>query len=462
VVIFEKADKPGGLMRSNIPSFRLPEGVLYEEIDYILDMGVDIHYNTPVESMRALLKQGYDAVFVGSGAPRGKNLDIPGRYETDRIHIGIDWLESVAFGHTDSIGVRVLIIGVGNTAMDCCRTSRRLGGRDIKVMARRPRGYFKASPWELEDAEEEGVEILINHAPKRFVLENGKLAGMEFERLEWDAQAKRSTTTDSITLPADDVILAIGQENAFPWIERDLGIEFDQWDVPVVDEKTMQSTLAGVFFGGDAAFGPKNIIWAVEHGHQAAISIHNRCHGVPATERPPTGMNLLSQKMGISEWSYHNDYNPVGRQKMVHVDLRERFQKLNVEVELGFSAEQTAHEVQRCLNCDVQTVFAAPKCIECDACIDICPLQCLTITRDRDEQDLRVHLSAPAENLDQDLYVSAPLPQTARVMVKDEDLCVHCGLCAERCPTAAWDMQKFELFYPLAAQCTHSNSPAIA
>src|SRR4051812_4220928 len=284
VVIFEKADKPGGLMRSNIPSFRLPERVLYEEIDYILDMGVDIRYNSPIDSMRALLEQRFDAVFIGSGAPRGKNLDIPGRYETDRIHIGIDWLESVAFGHTDSIGERVLIIGVGNTAMDCCRSSRRLGGKDIKVMARRPRGYFKASPWELEDAEEEGVEILINHAPKRFVLENGKLVGMEFERLEWDAQAKRSRTVETVTLPADDVILAIGQENAFPWIERDLGIEFDQWDVPVVDEKTMQSTLPGVFVGGDAAFGPKNIIWAVEHGHQAAISIHNWCHGIPVTE----------------------------------------------------------------------------------------------------------------------------------------------------------------------------------
>lgn len=462
VVIFEKADAPGGLMRSNIPSFRLPERVLFEEIGYILDMGVDIRYNTPVESMRALLGQGFDAVFVGSGAPRGKNLDIPGRYETERIHIGIDWLESVAFGHIESIGQRVLIIGVGNTAMDCCRTSRRLGGKDIKVMARRPRGYFKASPWELEDAEEEGVEIVINHAPKRFLLENGTLAGMEFERLEWDAQAKRSKIIDTITLPADDVILAIGQENAFPWIERDLGIEFDEWDLPVVNEKTMESTLRGVFFGGDSAFGPKNIIWAVEHGHQAAISIHNRCHGVPVTERPPIGMNLLSQKMGISEWSYHNDYNPVGRQKMVHVDLAERFQQLNIEVELGFNAAQTAYEVQRCLNCDVQTVFTAEKCIECDACVDICPLQCLTITQNREEHELRAHLSAPAENLEQDLYVSALLPQTGRVMAKDEDLCVHCGLCAERCPTAAWDMQRFELSYPLAAQCKHTTTAAIA
>jgi len=297
---------------------------------------------------------------------------------------------------------------------------------------------------------------------KHFLIDNGKLIGMEFERLEWDAQAKRSQTVETVTLPADDVILAIGQENAFPWIERDLGIEFDQWEVPVVDQNTMQSTRPGVFIGGDAAFGPKNIIWAVEHGHQAAISIHNWCQDVPLSQRPRIGMNLVSQKMGLSEWSYHNDYNPVGRQKMVHVDLTERFEKLNIEVELGFNPAQIAYEVQRCLNCDVQTVFTAAKCIECDACVDICPLQCLTITRDRDEHELRAHLSAPAQNLDQDLYVSALLPQTARVMVKDEDLCVHCGLCAERCPTAAWDMQKFEFFYPLAAQCTQSTTAATA
>ena len=359
VVMFEKYDKPGGLMRTNIPSFRLPADVLDEEIDVILDMGVDIRYNSPVDSMKALLDEGFDAIFVGTGAPRGKDLDIPGRHDTDRIHIGIDWLESIAFGHIDSIGEKVLIIGVGNTAMDCCRSSRRLGGKDIKVMARRPRGFFKASPWELDDAEEEGIEIVINHAPKRFVIENGKLIGMEFERLEWDAEAKKSKVIDTVFLPADDVILAIGQENAFPWIERDLGIEFDKWDMPVVDEKTMQSTRAGIFFGGDAAWGPKNIIWAVEHGHQAAISIHNHCQGIPVTERLPQGMNLISQKMGISEWSYHNDYNPAQRQKMQHVDLTQRFQQLNIEVELGFNAEQTAREVQRCLNCDIETVFTA-------------------------------------------------------------------------------------------------------
>jgi len=450
VTIFEKQDKPGGLMRSNIPSFRLPEQVLREEIDYILDMGVDIRYKSPANSMKALLGERFDAVFVGSGAPRGKNLDLPGRDATSRIHIGIDWLESVAFGHVNSIGERVLIIGVGNTAMDCCRSSRRLGGKDIKVMARRPRQFFKASPWELEDSEEEGVEILVNHAPKNFVVENGVLKGMTFERLAWDAAAKKSQTVDEIFLPADDVILAIGQENAFPWIERDLGIEFDQWDVPVVNEKTFESKRPGVFFGGDAAFGPKNIIWAVEHGHQAAISIHNRCEGAALSERLPFGMNLVTQKMGISEWSYENGYSAALRQKMKHVDLVERFNKMNIEVELGFTAEQAAAEVGRCLNCDVQTVFTAPKCIECDACVDICPVQCLTITRDGDELDLRARLSAPALNPDQDVYASAPLPQTGRIMAKDEDVCVHCGLCAERCPTAAWDMQKFELMIPYA------------
>jgi formate dehydrogenase (NADP+) beta subunit len=452
ITIYEKYDKPGGLMRTNIPAFRLPEQVLYEEIDYILDMGVDIRYSTPVTSMKALLQEGYDAIFVGSGAPRGKELDIPGRHDTDRIYIGIDWLESIAFGHVESIGERVLIIGVGNTAMDCCRSSARLGAKDIKVMARRPRGFFKASPWELDDAEEEGVEIVINHAPKRFVLENGKLTGMEFERLEWDKNAKNSKVIDTIFLPADDVILAIGQENAFPWFERDLGVQFNKWEEPLVDQVTMQSSLPNVFFGGDAAFGPKNIIWAVEHGHQAAISIHNYCESTPVTERPPQGMNLISQKMGLGQWSYHNDYNPAQRQKMQHVDLAVRFQQMNIEVELGFNAEQTAREVQRCLNCDIQTAFYPARCIECDACIDVCPLLCLTIAPDAEEEQLREHLSAPAINLTQSLYASAPLPQTRRLMLKDEDLCVHCGLCAERCPTAAWDMQKFELQIPYAGR----------
>ncbi len=462
VTIFEKLDKPGGLMRSNIPSFRLPEHVLSEEIDLILNMGVDARFNTPVDSMKELLAAGFDAVFVGSGAPRGKELNLPGRAGTERIHIGIDWLGSIAFGHTTSVGERVLIIGVGNTAMDCCRSSRRLGGKDIKVMARRPREFFKASAWELEDAEEEQVEILINYAPKSFRVENGVVKGMEFDQLVWDAGAKNSQTVGTVFLPADDVILAIGQENAFPWIERDLGIDFDKWDTPVVDTTTYQSTRPGVFFGGDAAFGPKNIIWAVEHGHQAAISIHNYCHENAVTHRPPFGMNLVSQKMGISEWSYGNDYAPVTRQKMTHVDLKERFDKLTIEVELGFTSDQIAKEVARCLNCDVQTHFTAKRCIECDACIDVCPVQCLTITRNGEEEDLRTRLSAPAVNLTQSLYVSEDLPQTGRIMAKDEDVCVHCGLCAERCPTAAWDMQKFELLISYAGEeaCANQHTAA--
>lgn len=460
VTMYEKQSKPGGLMRTNIPSFRLPEQVLDDEVGFVLNMGVDIRYNSPVTSLKQLLGEGYDAIYVGTGAPRGKDLDLPGRRETDRIHIGIDWLESVAFGHTTQIGKRVLIIGVGNTAMDCCRSSRRMGGEEIKVMARRPRAYFKASPWELEDAEEEGVEIVINHAPKRFVIENGKLTGMEFERLEWDAEAKKSKTIDTVIIPCDDVILAIGQDNAFPWIERDLGIEFDKWGMPTVDQTTFCSSLPGVFFGGDAAWGPKNIIWAVEHGHQAAISIHQHCEGLPLTERPAPHMNLISQKMGLSEWSYSNDYNPAHRQKMEHVDLERRFRELSIEVELGFSPEQTAREVQRCLNCDIQTVFTPKRCIECDACIDICPVQCLTITKNGDEEDLRGRLSAPAINLTQAIYVSDELPQTKRIMAKDEDVCVHCGLCAERCPTAAWDMQKFEILIAQAGEPCLTPQPA--
>jgi formate dehydrogenase (NADP+) beta subunit len=453
-VIFEKLDRPGGLMRTNIPAFRLPASVLDEEVAMIVDLGVDLRLSAPVTSMRALLAEEYDAVFVGSGAPKGKELDIPGRWETDRIHIGIEWLESVHFEHVTAIGERVLIIGVGNTAMDCCRSSRRLGGRDIKVMARRSRKYFKASPWELDDALEEGVEIVENHAPKRFVLESGRLVGMEFERLSWsETEGKqRSEVIDTVTIPCDDVILAIGQENAFPWIERDIGITFDEGGMPVVDRVTMQCSRPGVFFGGDAAWGPENIIWAVEHGHQAAISIHNHCQGQPITDRLPSGMNLVSAKVGMHAWRYSNDYSPAPRAAMTHVELTQRFQTLNVEVELGFTAEQTAHEVERCLNCDIQTHFTAPLCIECDACVDVCPVNCLTITTDGPEEDLRTRLSAPALNLQQEIYVSAALPQTQRVMVKDEDVCLHCGLCAERCPTAAWDMREFELLVPYAGR----------
>ena len=463
VTIFEKWGTPGGLMRTNIPAFRLPERVLAEEIGYIVDLGVDLRLGSPVTSMKQLLASGeFDAVFVGSGAPKGKDLDLPGRRASpaveEHIHIGIDWLESVAFDHIKKIGRKVLIIGVGNTAMDCCRTSLRLGADDVKVMARKPRGFFKASEWELEDAEEENVEIVVNHAPKSFVIEGGKLTGMLFDKMEYDLDAKGRITAERIVgeqlFPCDDVILAIGQENAFPWIESDLGLEFDKWHVPKVDKVTFQSTRPEVFFGGDAAFGPKNIIWAVEHGHQAAISIDKFCQDRSVSERLPPLLNLSSRKMGLHEWSYKNDYNPVERRLMPHVDLKERFKKVNIEVELGFTAEQAVAEVQRCLNCDVQTVFTAKDCIECDACIDICPVDCLTITANGSEEELRPRLKAPARNVTQPLYISAPLKQTARVMVKDEDVCVHCGLCAERCPTAAWDMQKSTIRIPYAGDET--------
>ncbi len=452
--IFEALAEPGGLMRSNIPSFRLPEHVLGEEIGYIVDMGADLHLNHPIKSMKGLLGEGYDAIFVGSGAPRGKELKLPGRQQgTANIHIGITWLESVAFGHLDTIGKRVLIIGVGNTAMDCCRTSLRLGAEDVKVMARKPRAFFKASEWELEDAEEENVEIVVNHSPKEFVIENGRLTGMKFEQVDYEIEHGRIVnqwSTGEVVIPCDDVILAIGQENSFPWIERGLGLEFDQWDVPVVDKITFESTLPGVFFGGDAAFGPKNIIWAVEHGHQAAISIHRHCQGKDLHERLPVLMNLGSRKMGMHEWSYSNDFDPAARRKMEHVALQQRFIDLITEVELGFTAEQAQQEVERCLNCDIQTVFFDSLCIECDACLDICPTQCLTITPAAEKAQMLSQLKAPRRNKDQPLFVSKPLQQTARIMVKDENLCIHCSLCAERCPTAAWDMQKSLFKFPRA------------
>ncbi len=462
--IFEALPKPGGLMRTNIPSFRLPVRVLEEEIDYILDMGVDVRYDHRIDSLKELLDADeFDAVFIGTGAPKGKELNIPGREEADaNVHIGIEWLEAIHFGHVDSIGERVLVIGVGNTAMDCCRSSKRLGGKDIKVMARKTRPYFKASPWELEDAEDEQVEILVNHAPQRFVVEDGRLKGMVFDVVEWQENDKGrlvSTKLDETFIPADDVVLAIGQDNAFPWIERDIGIEFGEWDMPVVDRATFMTTREGVFVGGDAAWGPENIIWAVEHGHQAAISIHNYCRGIPVTERPPYGMTLESTKMGIHEWRYSNDYDPNERTRMRYVELEKRLADMKVEAELGFDVEQTAREVERCLNCDVQTDFTANLCIECDACIDVCPVLCLTIAAGGEEEDLRTRLTAPAENLDQALYVSEGLPQTGRVMVKDEDLCVHCGLCAERCPTAAWDMMQFDLLNPHAG---HESWPETA
>ena len=455
VTIFERNAQPGGLMRINIPAFRLPAQVLDEECAYVIEMGATMRYDTPVESMKTLLEEPYDAVFVGSGAPKGKELDLPGRWDApEQVHIGIDWLANIHFGHVKTIEPRVLIIGVGNTAMDCCRTAKRVGATDVKVIARRGRKNFKASPWELEDAEEELVDIIENHSPTRFVVEEGKLVGMEFEQLEWteDANGKqRSTVRGSTILPCDAVILAIGQDNSFPWIERDIGLEFNEWEMPTVDKVTFESTRPGVFIGGDAAWGPENIIWAVAHGHQAAISIHAHCEGRSLRQRPPDGMTLVSSKVGMHSWGYDNDYDVAGRAKMTHEALESRFRDIGLEVELGFTPEQAATEVQRCLNCDIQTHFTAPLCIECDACVDVCPTHCLTITTNGTPlDDLRERLSAPALNASQEIYRSDALPQTARIMVKDEDVCLHCGLCAERCPTAAWDMRTFDLKLPYA------------
>lgn len=443
-------DQPagGGFMRSQIPAFRLPETVLNEEVDFILDMGVVTHFNTYVDSMKSILDKDYDAVFVGTGAPRGRDLDIPGRQEADdQIHIGIDWLGSVAFGHTTKIGKKVIVLGGGNTAMDCCRTSRRLGGEDVKVVVRSPFEDMKASPWEKEDAMHEGIPIIDNHTPKEFVVEDGRLVGMRFEKVkaEYDENGKRSlvpTGEDLVFMPCDEVLMAIGQENAFPWIERDLGIEFGKWDMPEVDESTFQSSLPSVFFGGDAAFGPENVITAVAHGHQAAISIDKFCRGEAVSERPAPGTTLVSQKMGIHEWSYDSSVADDQRYVVPQAELERTLGDRKLEVELGFDTETAYKEAERCLNCDVQTVFSEAKCIECDACVDICPTDCITFTNNGEEADLRQRLNAPAPCEEQALYVSDTLP-TERVMVKDENVCLHCGLCAERCPTAAWDMQQF-------------------
>jgi len=442
------------LIRSNIPKFRLPPEVIDEEFDVIVEQGINLHLNHPIESLKNLLDEDYDAVLVGTGAPKGRELDLPGRYDTDQIHIGIAWLESVAFDHIDEVGEKVLIIGGGNTAMDCCRTSLRLGGKDVKVIYRGERHAMKSSDWELEPALEENVDLVLCHSPEEYIVEDGKLVGMRFSVMEYsvdDDGKKQSRKVDEAIIPCDTVILAIGQENSFPWIERDLGIEFDQWEVPAVDPITYESTLKGVFFAGDAAFGPKNIIEAVEQGHQAAISIHKYCNKESLTNRLPHGMNLVTAKMGIHEWSYSNDYDYDDRYEVPTIPMQKRFKDINIEVELGYEPGQFKREVERCLNCDIQTDFVASLCIECDACIDICPVNCLTITENDEESSIRQKIKTPADNLDQAIYVSEDLPQTGRVMVKDEDVCIHCGLCAERCPTAAWDMKKFTLQVPYAS-----------
>lgn len=457
--LYDDQDFGGGMMRSQIPSFRLPDEVLREEVGYILDLGIMTHFKTYVSSMKEILDKGYDAVFVGTGAPKGGDLkNLPGRWECQQnIHIGIQWLANVAFEHTDKIGKRVIVLGGGNTAMDCCRTSKRLGGEAVTVVVRSPRSDMKASPWEVEDALMEGIQIYNNMPPKAFVHENGKLTGVLFEHVQpvYDEQGKRKlvpTGEPDTFIPADDVLVAIGQENAFPWIERDLGIEFGQWEIPVLDKVTFQSTLPKVFFGGDAAFGPKNVITAVAHGHQAAISIDLYCQGRNLhRERPAPTVNLIHQKMGIHEWAYDNAVTTDDRYKVPHAATTLTLKDRKMEVELGFETKTGYKEAQRCLNCDVQTVFNTTRCIECDACVDICPTACITFTDNGTEEDLRTRLNAPANVLTQDLYVSDLLPSTKRVMIKDENVCLHCGLCAERCPTAAWDMQKY--LYSVTKAC---------
>ena len=450
VVVFDSDRQAGGMIRTQIPRFRLPESIIDEEVGYVLDLGVELRAGRRVDSLKALLAEGYDAVFVGTGAPRGRDLDLPGRKEAAaNIHIGIDWLSSVSFGHIDRIGRRVIVLGGGNTAMDCCRSSRRLGGEDVKVVVRSGFEEMRASPWEKEDAMHEGIPIHNYLVPKEFTHDNGRLTGVVFERVaaQYDAQGRRQlrpTGEPHVHMPCDDVLVAIGQENAFPWIERDIGVEFDQGGMPVVDKVTMQSTLPKVFFGGDAALGPKNIIWAVAHGHEAAISIDKLCNSEDVRNRPPPMVNLLSQKMGIHEWSYDNDVSNDHRFKVPIKENRIALKDIKVEVELGFDLKLAFAEAQRCLNCDVQTVFTAKLCIECDACVDICPMDCINFTDNSEEQELRARLRAPAQDPSQSLYVSSAL-KTTHVMVKDEDVCLHCGLCAERCPTGAWDMQKFYL-----------------
>jgi NADPH-dependent glutamate synthase beta subunit-like oxidoreductase len=465
VTVFDSDRLAGGMIRSQIPKFRLPESVIDEETGYILDLGVDFKGGHRIDSLKKLLTEGYDAVFIGSGAPRGRDLELPGRrHAAANIHIGIDWLSSVSFGHITTIGKRVIVLGGGNTAMDCCRSSRRLGGEDVKVIVRSGFDEMKASPWEKEDAMHEGIPILNYLVPKAFLHDEGRLTGVLFEKVKavYDDKGRRSlvpTGEPDVPHECDDVLVAVGQENAFPWIERDLGLEFDKSGMPIVDPVTLQSTRPDVLFGGDAALGPKNIIWAVAHGHEAAISIDRLCHHEDVKVRPPPMVNLLSQKMGIHEWSYDNQVAPDTRYKVPLKELTIALKDIREEVELGFDVQLAWKEAQRCLNCDVQTVFAPKLCIECDACVDICPVDCITFTANGDEPELRARLNAPAKHLDQSLYVSSAL-KTARVMVKDEDVCLHCGLCAERCPTGAWDMQKFLLDPAQAGPGCRSSQPA--
>jgi NADPH-dependent glutamate synthase beta subunit-like oxidoreductase len=462
-VVFDQDPKSGGMMRTQIPKFRLPESVIDEECNYILDLGLEFIGGKRIDSLKALLAQDFDAIFVGCGAPRGRDLEIPGRTEAAKnIHIGIDWLSSVSFGHIDKIGKRVIVLGGGNTAMDCCRSSRRLGGEDVKVIVRSGFEEMKASPWEKEDAIHEDIPIFNYLVPKEFTHDSGKLTGVVFEKVKAvrDENGRRNlvpTGEPDQHFPCDDVLVAVGQENAFPWIERDCGIEFDKWDMPKVDSQTMASTNPKVFFGGDAAFGPKNIIWAVAHGREAAISIDRFCRGEDIKVRPAPQIAVTSQKMGIHEWSYDNEITLDKRYRVPHREKVVALRDIKAEVELGYDLELALKESERCLNCDIQTVFTGQLCIECDACVDICPMDCITFTANGDEADLRQRLQAPAKNLSQDLYIANNL-KTGRVMVKDEDVCLHCGLCAERCPTGAWDMQKYLIDMTHAEQACQSRA----
>ena len=450
VTVFDNGKSPGGMMRSQIPKFRLPDSVIDEECGYISGLGVEIHLDRWIDSLKGLLAEDWDAIFVGTGAPRGRDADVPGRQEAAaHIHIGIDWLSSVAFGHVKSIAKRVIVLGGGNTAMDCCRSARRMGGEDVKVVVRSGFEEMKASPWEKEDAMHEGIPILNMLVPKAFLHDNGKLTGVAFEkvRAEYDAKGRRSlipTGEPDVVMECDTVLVAIGQENSFPWIERDAGLEFDKWGLPVLDATTLQSSVPKVFFGGDAAFGPKNIITAVAQGHEAAISIDLFCRGQDPKKRPPPAFTMTSQKMGIHEWSYDNQVSEETRRKVPTKALKAALKNIALEYELGYDLLNATAEAERCLNCDVETVFTPKACIECDACVDICPTECITFTADGEEDELRGRLKAPASNATQSLYLADGL-KTGRVMVKDENVCLHCGMCAERCPTGAWDMQKFLL-----------------
>jgi len=446
--LYDDQASAGGFVRSQVPSFRLPEKVLNEEVNAILNMGVTTHLKTYISSLKKFLTRGYDAIFIGTGAPRGRDLDLPGRQAGKQfIHIGIQWLASVQYGHIKKSKKITLVIGGGNTAMDCCRTSRRLGGKEVKVIIRGARENMKASPWEIEDAIREDIPILENLSPIEFVMENGRLKGTMFQRLQADSDGDQET----VFIPCDEVLLAVGQQNAFPWIEKDTGLVFDDAGRPRVNKITFQSDLAHVFFGGDAAFGPKNVITAVAHGHEAAISIDLYCNGRDLAQRPLPFTTLAGQKMGMKDWMYNSAVSGEERQNVPMAPKVKSIKDRLMEVELGFNPKIGLKESLRCLNCDVQTVFNVKERIECDACVDICPTTCINFLKNGPEEDLRSRLSMPAKNKSQPLYVSDVLP-TGRVMVKDEDVCLHCGLCAEKCPTAAWDMQKFTYKPPKAGQ----------